>query len=98
MFIIVFLNLRKLLEKNEYLNIQLKSQRTDLQKFWLIVSFTYGVRTIFQFLLGHYYLFIKDYFWRWNLYFYMNPILDTPNILYVFYMHYKTFRPNAEVK
>jgi hypothetical protein len=27
----------------------------------------------------------------------MNPILDTPNVLYVFYMHYKTFRQNPEV-
>ena len=91
LFTVALYNLNKILHKSDYLNIQLKSQRSEHCKFWYIVAFTYGVRTIVQFLFGHYRSFIKYYFWRWNLYFISNPILDTPTILYVFILHYKTF-------
>ena len=37
-------------------------------------------------------MFIKQLFWRWLLYLITCPLLDIPNVLYVFYVHYKTFK------
>jgi hypothetical protein len=59
------------------------------------VAFGYGVRTVVQLLYGHYYLFIKEFYWRWMLYLITCPLLDIPNILYVFYVHFKIFKSQS---
>ena len=60
--------------------------------FWITVGIGYGIRTVVQFLYGYYYLFIKQLFWRWMLYLISCPLLDIPSVVYVFYVHYKTFK------
>lgn len=85
-------------KKSVYLNADLKAQRRDLQIFWITIFLGYGVRTILQFLYGHYYLFIPHYYTRWNLYYISNPIMDVPNLLYVYWKHYVAFKEKPEVK
>lgn len=92
MFCVSFYILAKLLKHSKNLSSVLQNQRKELTIFWVTIAFGYGLRTIIQFLYGHYYLFIKQFFWRWMLYFITCPLLDIPNILYVFFVHYKTFK------
>jgi hypothetical protein len=51
---------------------------------------------IVQFMYGHYYLFIPKLYTRWMLYDITNPVMDAPNVLYVYWKHYITFRENSK--
>lgn len=84
--------LNQLLSKGKNLNSSLSKQRKELACYWITIMIGYGLRTVIQLLYGHYYLFIKHFFWRWMLYFTSCPLLDIPNILYVFYVHYVKFQ------
>ena len=92
LFVFVFYRLTKLLNESEYLNLELKKQRKDLQLFWVAVFFGYGVRTVLQFFYGHYYLVIPKQYTRWMLYDALNPVMDIPNVLYVYWKHFITFK------
>jgi len=45
---------------------------------------------------GHYYLIFPRVYTRWMLYYVTNPIFDIPNVLYVYWKHYATFKFNSE--
>ena len=88
LFVAVFTKLSKLLDDTDLLNSALKEQRRELKLFWIIVFFGYGLRTIIQFMYGHYYLIFPREYTRWMLYYSSNPIMDVPNVLYVYWKHF----------
>ena len=96
LFVFVFYKLTKLLNESEYLNLELNKQRKDLQLFWIAVFFGYGIRTVLQFFYGHYYLVIPKYYSRWMLYVALNPVMDIPNVLYVYWKHFVTFKSQED--
>ena len=97
LFIIVFAKLTRMLSQSKYLSMELKSQQKDLKFFWLTVFFGYGIRTVVQFMYGHYYLIIHWYYARWMLYYISNPIMDVPNVLYVYWKHAVTFKDENKI-
>jgi hypothetical protein len=92
LFVVLFTKLTRLLRDSEFLNSDLKSQRKELKLFWLTVFFGYGLRCILQFLYGQYWRFIPQYYTRWMLYYISNPVMDVPNVLYVYWKHAVTFK------
>ena len=46
LFVILFAKLTRMLNKSEFLSVQLKSQRKELTIFWFTVFFGYGIRTL----------------------------------------------------
>ena len=53
--------------------------------------FGYGLRVIMQFMYGHYYLVIPKTYTRQMLYYVSNPVMDAPNVIYVYWKHYVAF-------
>jgi hypothetical protein len=47
---------------------------------------------------GHYYTIFPWYYTRWMLYYVSNPIMDVPNVLYVYWKHAVTFKYSPEEK
>ena len=91
LFIFVFSKLKRLVSNSQYLSDNLKGQRHELNQFWLIVFFGYGLRVILQFMYGHYYLVIPKTYTRQMLYYVSNPVMDAPNVIYVYWKHYVAF-------
>ncbi len=47
---------------------------------------------------GHYYLIFPWYYTRWMLYYLSNPVMDVPNVLYVYWKHAVTFKVSTVQK
>ena len=47
---------------------------------------------------GHYYLVFPWYYTRWMLYYLSNPVMDVPNVLYVYWKHAVTFKTSTVKK
>ena len=47
---------------------------------------------------GHYYLVFPWYYTRWMLYYLSNPVMDVPNVLYVYWKHAVTFKASTVKK
>ena len=45
---------------------------------------------------GHYYLVIPKLYTRWMLYYVSNPVMDIPNVIYVYWKHFVTFETTSQ--
>lgn len=70
-------------------------QRSNIRKFYYVMGVGYALRIPIQFLYGSYYVFVKEWYWRWVLYLVSNPVFELPTIFFCFVMHYRSFNLNV---
>jgi hypothetical protein len=87
LFVSASFQLERTLKAGEKFGLELMEQRSNIRKFYFIMSIGYALRIPIQFLYGWYFLFVEEWYWRWVLYLVSNPVFELPTIFFCFVMH-----------